>query len=132
MVEAVDHSETLLAELLNRVRANASLSDLLGPDVDPIEVSSLLSPISRSVAAATWVGVNGPRVDVILSAEGDEWRVVFGSEDHQQVDWLVVYHRPPFFAGVPGGRAVGTRPHRSRLATWQQSEPWLAPATSWP
>ena len=54
----------------------------------------------------TWVGVNGSRVDVILSDDVDEWRVVLGTDDGERVDWLFAYRRPPFFNGVPGGKAV--------------------------
>jgi len=52
------------------------------------------------------VAVNGPRVDVVASAGDDEWRVVFGSEDGQLVDWVSVFRRPVPFTGVIGGRAV--------------------------
>lgn len=96
----------LLSVLLERVRATVGVDDLLSPDLDPMEVTSLLSPVAQSRPTVTWVGVNASRVDVVLADNVDEWRIVFGTEDGQRVDWVSVYRRPRFFAGVSGGRVV--------------------------
>lgn len=96
----------LLSALLERVRASAAIDDLLGPGLNPVEVTALLSPVARASPALSWVGVNETRVDAVLVGDADQWRVVFGAEDGHRVDWLSVYLRPPVFVGVPGGRAV--------------------------
>ena len=57
-------------------------------------------------ASVTWWGINGTRVDFGVRAQEDEWRIVYGIDDDELVDWLSVYRRPHPFDGVVGGRAV--------------------------
>lgn len=82
------------------------MSELLGPGVDANRVITLLGSAARSQAPIDWIGVNGERVDAVLTAGDSQWRVVFGCSTDTAIDWLDVYERPPLAAGVPGGRAV--------------------------
>lgn len=71
------------------------------------EIEQQLAPIhAAGHLDVEWIGVNGPRVDVLVRTQEDEWRLVFGTADGERVDWLHVYRRPPVFDGVDGGRAV--------------------------
>jgi len=71
------------------------------------EVESRLAAVANAgELTIVWIGVNEKRVDAVVRAGDDEWRIVFGSADASTVDWLHVFERPPAFDGVANGRAV--------------------------
>ena len=53
-----------------------------------------------------WWAINETRVDVAVRSGSDEWRIVYGTQDAETIDWLSVFKRPPKFEGVLGGRVV--------------------------
>ena len=53
-----------------------------------------------------WFGVNERRVDAVVSAAGDQYRIVYFTDDGRTIDDLSLFRRPPPFDGVDGGRIV--------------------------
>jgi chloramphenicol 3-O-phosphotransferase len=97
------------------------------------EVQQTLAPLHAvGDLDSELIGVNGPRVDVLVRTSDDEWRLVFFSADGRHVDAVAVFRRPPRFEGVPGGRAVVVNgpsgAGKSMLIQSLQargSEPWI-------
>lgn len=96
----------LLDRLLAAIRGSEPITDLLRSGLDPAIVIEELAPIAESDASVTWVGEGRGRVDVVMTSDVDEWRVVLGSGDAGVVDRLSVYRRPDHTPGYEGGRAV--------------------------
>jgi chloramphenicol 3-O-phosphotransferase len=65
-----------------------------------------LAAIRAGSPVVRWFGVNEARVDALVSAGGEEFRVVCFSADGCTVDSLSVFRRPAQFDGVDGGRTV--------------------------
>jgi chloramphenicol 3-O-phosphotransferase len=70
------------------------------------QVLSLLLPVARADSIVEWIGVNGERVDAVVTAGESQWRIVFGCSTGTTIDWLDVFERPIRFDGVAGGRAI--------------------------
>lgn len=92
--------------MLERVRNNAPLSDLLGPHLDPEHVAAVLTPLTSANAVIEWIAVNGRRVDAVVSSGESQWRVVFGCSSATTIETLEVFERPSRFDGIDGGRAI--------------------------
>jgi chloramphenicol 3-O phosphotransferase len=78
------------------------------------------------------LAVNGNRIDVVAGTSDDEWRVVLGSADFVNVQWISAIARPSPFDGVEGGHAVVVNgPSSSGKSTLlrafarSQSVPWV-------
>lgn len=65
-----------------------------------------LAETRASAPVVEWFGINERRVDAVVSAGDDEYRVVYFSEDGRRVDAVSVFRRPPRFDGIEGGRVV--------------------------
>jgi chloramphenicol 3-O-phosphotransferase len=96
----------VLLAVLDRVRRALPLSDLVESSVDEARVARLLRPAARADAITDWIRVNDARVDATITADGSQWRIVFGCSSGTTIEWLDVFERPTRFAGVSGGRAV--------------------------
>src|SRR5215207_6928542 len=101
-----DLRRTLLVSLIERVKAQRQLAEVVGSQVDVERVVLLLGPVARADAVVEWVAVNGERVDAVISGSEAQWRVVLGSATGDTIDWIDVYERPALFSGVIGGRAI--------------------------
>ncbi len=97
---------SLLAKVMDHLRTDTPLSALLGQRLDAVRVNELLGPAAEADCQIDWLGVNGERVDAVVTAGESQWRVVFGSASGATIDWLEVYARPRRFDGVTGGHAV--------------------------
>jgi chloramphenicol 3-O-phosphotransferase len=104
--EGAAWAPALLDRVLSASEA-ASLRGLLTPSAPADAIALALRPIHASPTVdVIWIAVNGHRVDAtVVTAGGQEWRVVFGAEDRAHVSWLAVFRRRPYLA-EPGGRAV--------------------------
>lgn len=96
----------LLEAVLEAVRNELALSDLIAKTLDPGRVRDLLVSVAQGEFSIEWIGVNGDRVDAVLTSAESQMRVVFGSASGTMIDWLDVFERPATFDGVPGGRAI--------------------------
>ncbi len=110
---------TAAARLFERLRRDPAVAELA-----PLRGHADLQV--RSVA------VNGRRVDVVAATADDEWRVVVGTPDMVNAEWVHVFTRPALFVGVPGGRAVVVNgPSSSGKSTLlgalrdRSAEPWV-------
>lgn len=100
----VDEARSVLFRALV---SRGPLADLVRDPADVSKVATRLHPLrERSSLEVVSLAVNGDRVDVTARDGELEWRVVFGSADGEQVDWLEVFRRPPVFTGVTGGLAL--------------------------
>ncbi len=96
----------LLRSMLDRIRDDGSLVEFVGPRVDAERAASVLRPLSRPGSLIEWIAVNGHRVDAVVTAGDDQWRVVLMCSSATVVESLDVFERPARFDGVDGGFAV--------------------------
>ena len=66
----------------------------------------MLAPLTGADAVIEWVAANGRRVDAVVTAGDDQWRVVFVCSSATVVESIEVFERPSRFDGVSGGRAI--------------------------
>jgi chloramphenicol 3-O-phosphotransferase len=69
-------------------------------------VARQLAVIRAGSPMLLWFGINERRVDAVVSAGGEEYRIVYFSADGRTIDALSVFRRPPRFDGIAGGRVV--------------------------
>lgn len=96
----------LLEAVLDAVRNELALSELIAKNLDPGRIHDLLAAAAEGKYSIEWIAVNGDRVDAVLTSAKSQLRVVFGSASGTTIDWLDVFERPATFHGVPGGQAI--------------------------
>ena len=105
-------SEAQARQLVGRVIAAAqdpaASAALVAAAPGPPRVLDALASLAGAVdPAVAWVGVNGGRVDAVVSAgDGAEWRIVLVAGDGRDIEQLDIIERPPPLAPIPGGRLV--------------------------
>jgi hypothetical protein len=103
-----DGEHRLLEDVLDAVRQGKSIDRYIVFPLSADEAARSIRPIADvSGVEIRWIGVNGPRADAeIISGDGQEWRVVFMTDDTSRLSELWVFRRPEPFGGVEGGRAI--------------------------
>jgi chloramphenicol 3-O-phosphotransferase len=70
------------------------------------EVERQLAEIRPLAPHVEWFGINERRVDAIVRARDEQFRVVYFTDDGTRIDSVSLFRRPPRFDGVVGGCAV--------------------------
>ena len=65
-----------------------------------------LALIRNASAVLEWFGINEERVDLVVSSERDQWRIVYFTTDDTTIDSISVFRRPRRFDGVDRGTVV--------------------------
>jgi chloramphenicol 3-O-phosphotransferase len=84
----------LLGDVIERVRDGRSLTAVVRRPLSVARLRTLLAPIAADATHLDWIGVNGARVDVVVTSPRGEWRIVFGTADRHRLDWIDVFERP--------------------------------------
>ena len=97
---------SLLESMLEGVRRDEPLDEVVGSNLEPRRVVEVLGPPTHADAKIDWLVVNGERVDAVLTAGDQQWRVAFGCSSATTIDWIDVFERPAHFDGIAGGHAI--------------------------
>src|SRR6478672_5878771 len=84
------------------------LRALLAGDVGgtPGNVDDALAAIRSAEPSISWFGVNERRVDALIDAGSDQYRIVYFTDDGATLDSVSVFRRPPPLDPVIGGQVV--------------------------
>lgn len=106
MVTRREAVERLLGQVVDRAGATGLSAALTTDPRRAEEIADVVGPIAQlAESSIDEVSVNGRRVDVVVRTPDRECRLVL-SIDSDGVHAASAWERPPYFAGVPGGRAV--------------------------
>ena len=96
----------MLESMLDRVRRDEPMDEVVNGKLDFRRAVEVLGPAARTDTEIDWLVVNGERVDAVLTAGDEQWRVVFGCASATAIDWIDVFERPAHFDGIAGGHAI--------------------------
>ena len=97
---------TFLGALIERVRDNRSIEDLVAPTVDEEAIRTRLHRVCNSPVTIESIAGNDLRIDAVVTTERDVARIVFARDEAGLLTWLHVYVKPPQFPGVAGGLII--------------------------
>ena len=99
-------ARTLLSALIDCVRDNRSISDLIAPNVEGEAIRAQIRQVCRGPVEIEAIAGNDVRIDAVVTSDHDIARIVFARNEQGLLTRLHTHVKPPRFSGVAGGRVI--------------------------
>ena len=97
---------SFLGALIDRVREQRSISDLIAPTVNGELIQAQLQQVGESPVEIESIAGNDVRIDAVVTNDSVVARIVFARNDHGLLKSLHTYVKPAWFSGVAGGQII--------------------------